>query len=362
MRILFCIAHPSQVHQFKYVIRALEKKGHKCRIAVIDKEVSIKLLNAYGFEYEVVGFSKSSLFSKAIELLKIESKIYSIAKSFKPDLLVGGSGNAYVAHVGKLIHRPSIIFEDSENAVIERLLTDPFATTICTPSSFNKNLGYKQILFDGYKELAYLHPNHFCPDPKVPNELGLNKKEPLIIIRFVTWNADHDVGHYGIQNKIEFAQKLAKYGRVLITSEEKLDPELERYKIKTSPEKLHDLLFFAHLLIGDSQTMTTEAAILGVPAIRCNSFVGKNDMSNFIELEQKYNLIFNYNDSSEALVKAIELLQNPHLKEDWNHKKKILLQKKIDVSAFMTWFIENHPHSFFTMKENPNFQDKFKLV
>lgn len=362
MRILFNMAHPSQVHQFKYVIMDLEKKGHKCKIAIIDKEVSIKLLDAYGFEYEVVGLSRPSLFSKAIELLKIESRIYSIAKSFKPDLLIGGSGNAYVAHVGKLIHRPSIIFEDSENAKIERLLTDPFATTICTPSSFKKDLGYKQILFDGYKELAYLHPNHFCNNPKVFDELGLSKKEPLIIIRFVTWNADHDVGHYGIQNKVELVKKLKKYGRILITSEEKLDPEIESYKIKTSPEKLHDLLSSAHLLIGDSQTMTTEAAILGVPAIRCNSFVGKSDMSNFIELEQKYNLIFNYNDSSEALMKAIELLQNPRLKDDWNRKKKILLQEKIDVSAFMTWFIENYPHSFFTMKENPNFQDQFKLV
>jgi predicted glycosyltransferase len=44
--------------------------------------------------------------------------------------------------------------------------------------------------------------------------------------------------------------------------------------------------------------MTTEAAVLGTPAIRCNSFVGKRDMGNFIELEKKYGLIFNF-DSVE---------------------------------------------------------------
>lgn len=362
MRILFNIAHPSQVHQFKYAIKELEKKGHKCKITIIDKEVSIKLLDAYSFEYDVIGSAKSSLFSKSIELLKIESKLYNISRSFKPDLLVGGSGNAYVAHVGKLINKPSIIFEDSENAIIERFLTDPFATVICTPSSFKKDLGSKQVLFDGYKELSYLHPNHFCPNPEILKELGLAKEDKLIIMRFVTWSANHDIGHHGIQNKIELVKELEKYGRVLITSENNIDPELEKYKIKTSPEKLHDLLFFAHLFIGDSQTMTTEAAVLGVPAIRCNSFVGKNDMSNFIELEQKYHLIFNYNDSTEALMKAIELMKNPRLGDEWSYKRDNLLKDKIDVSSFITWFIDNYSQSFVVTKENPDFQCHFKTV
>ncbi|MDD2339473.1 MAG: DUF354 domain-containing protein [Methanosarcina sp.] len=356
------MAHPSQVHQFKYTIRDLEDKGHKCKITIVDKEVSIKLLEAYGFEYEVVGSAKSSLLLKSTELLKIESQIYKISSSFKPDLLVGGSGNAYVAHVGKLIRKPSIIFEDSENALIERLLTDPFATVICTPTSFKKNLGFKQVLFDGYKELAYLHPKHFCPNPIILDELGLSNEDKLIIMRFVNWNANHDVGHHGIQNEIELVQELEKYGRVLITSERNVDPELEKYKIKTSPEKLHDLLFFAHLFIGDSQTMTTEAAVLGIPAIRCNSFVGKNDMSNFVELEQKYHLIYNYCDSTEALMKAIELMKNSHLKDEWENKRDSLLKDKIDVSSFITWFIENYPESFIIMKENPDFQSQFKTV
>jgi predicted glycosyltransferase len=101
--------------------------------------------------------------------------------------------------------------------------------------------------------------------------------------------------------------------------------------------------------------MTTEAAVLGVPAIRCNSFVGEDDMSNFIELEDKYGLIFNYSDSEEALKKALELVKMPGLKEEWSKKREKLLNDKIDVTAFIVWFIENYPESIKRAKEGVPF-------
>ncbi len=345
MRVLFNVGHPAQVHFFRNAMRILENKGHVCKMTAVDKDVSLDLLNAYGFEYDIVGRAHPTLFLKAVELLKIEKKLYRIARSFKPDILVGGSGNAYSAHVGKLIRKPSIVFEDSEKGTIEHLLTDRFATVIFTPTSYKKKIGDNQLYFNGFKELAYLHPDYFHPSQATLKDLGLTSEDKYIIFRFVTWDADHDIGHHGIKNKIKFATELEKYGRVLITSEGKLEPELEKYRVRVSPEKIHDLLYYAQMFVGDSQTMTTEAAVLGVPAIRCNSFVGKDDMSNFIELEEKYNLIFNYSDSEEALNKALELVKVPKLKEEWSKKREKLLRDKIDVTAFIVWFIENYPES-----------------
>ncbi len=37
-----------------------------------------------------------------------------------------------------------------------------------------------------------------------------------------------------------------------------------------------------------------------------------------------------------------------------------MLEDKIDVSAFMTWFIENHPESADIMKNNPDYQFRFR--
>lgn len=358
MRVLFNIGHPAQVHFFKNAINILENKGHVCKMTAVDKDVSVNLLQAYNIEYELVGSAQPSLIKKAIELVKIEKKLYNIAKKFKPDVVVGGSGNAYGAHIAKFINKPSIIFEDSEKGAIEHLLTDRFATVIFTPASYKTKIGDNQIYFNGFKEIAYLHPNYFKPNEDILKEIGINKNDKFIVFRFVTWTADHDIGHAGIENKVEFVKKLEKYATVLITSEGKLDPELEKYRVKISPEKIHDVLSFAHMLVGDSQTMTTEAALLGVPAVRCNSFVGEDDMSNFTELENKYGLIYNFNDSEKALNKAIELIQNPNLKEEWNLKKQNLFNDKIDMTAFIVWFIENYPQSVQLAKEGKAFNFK----
>lgn len=348
MRILFNIAHPAQVHLFKNLIWNLEKKGHEYKITAVDKDVSIQLLNAYGFNYEVVGAAQSSLFSKATELIKIEHKLYNISKSFKPDILVGES-NPYIAHIGKILKKPSIIFDDTEHAWISHFIMDSFTDVICTPSCYLKNLGKNQIRYNGYKELAYLHPNYFEPDPDDLDKIGLSKKDIIIVLRFVSWDADHDIGQHGIKNKIEMIEELEKYGQVLITSEMPIDKELEKYKIKVSPEKLHNLLSYATLYLGEGATIASECAILGTPSIYVSSLVGK--MGYLAELEQKYGLVLNYKDCDKATEKAIELLQKPNLKDEWKNKRDLLLKDKIDVTAFMVGFIENYPKSLENMKK-----------
>jgi hypothetical protein len=40
------------------------------------------------------------------------------------------------------------------------------------------------------------------------------------------------------------------------------------------------------------------------------------------------------------------------------HKKMLL--EKIDVTAFMTWFINSYPKSVEIMKENPDYQYRFR--
>lgn len=358
MKILFNIGHPAQVHLFKNLIWNLEKKGHTCKITAINKDVTLYLLKSYGFEYDVIGNAKISIFSKARELINIEYKLYKISKSFKPDIFVGGSGNVYVAHVGKLYNKPSIVFDDDDTgrAKIGHFSLISFASTICTPSCFRKDLGNKQIRYNGYKELAYLHPNNYKPNPAFFDEIGLSEEDSFIILRFVSWTADHDIYEKGfdLKTKKRLIKELGKYGKIFISSEEPLPKEFEIFKYPLPPEKLHDFLYYAKMLVCDSQTMATEAGVLGTPAIRCNSFVGKNDMGNFIELEKRYGLIFNYNDFNGSIDKAVELLQKPDLKEQWKKKRELLLMDKIDVTAFMVKFVENYPESFRDIKEKSN--------
>jgi len=349
MRILVDIGHPAHVHMFKNMIWKLEEDEHEVKITAKDKDVTLNLLDAYEFNYEFLGKHRTRLASKISGAIKTNYNLYKIAKKFKPDILIGASGDFYIAQVSRLMGKPSVIFEDSEQDKSIYWLCEPFVTAICTPFCFKGKLNPKKhIRYNSYKELAYLHPNYFKPDSSVLDELDLGKDDSFVILRFVAWKAAHDIMQKGfnLETKWKFVNELEKYHKVFITSESKLPEEFEKYRITIPPHRIHDLLYYAQMLIGDTQTMTTEAGILGTPAIRCNSFVGENDMGNFIELEKKYDLIYSYRDPDKALSKALELLKTDNLKREWQKKREKLLSEKIDVTKFMVEFIENYPRSF----------------
>jgi uncharacterized protein len=349
MRIFFNMCHPAQVHLFKNAIWTLKKRGHECKITVVDKEVSLNLLDAYGFEYDIVGSEKYSLFSKAIETTKIEYMMYKIARSFKPDVLVGGVGNLYSAHLGKFIGKASIIFDDTEHSKIEHFFMDPFATIICTPLCYTRNLGKKQVMYNGYHELAYLHPNYFTPNSEALKELGLKDNDTFIVLRFVSWNAGHDIGHHGIQNRIEFVKELEKYGRVLITSEGRLQPELEQYKMKIFPEKLHDLLYYATLYIGEGGSTASEAATLGTHSIHISTTAKYCGIFNDLH---GYNLMWTFDNENGVIDLVKELLQRKNLWKEGKEKRNILVAEKVNVTDFMVCLIENYSQTL-KMEQDP---------
>ena len=357
MKIVFDINHPAHVHYFKNFIWEIERKGHEVLITATEKDVALKLLDNYGFDYIKMGSYGNALIKKLMNIPIMDLKMYKVVKDFEPDIFVG-FGSIRAAHASKMLRISCIVFDDDEYSHPHY---KRFADAICGFSGFKKN-GKKVVKINGYKELAYLHPNYFEPDRKILEEAGIFKNEEFVLLRFVGWKAYHDVGRGGfdLKTKRKLINELEKHVAVLVSSEALLPKELEKYILPISPEKIHDFLYYAKLLVCDSQTMTTEAGVLGTPAIRCNSFVGENDMGNFIELEQKYGLIFNYSDPNNAIDKAVELIQKPNLKEEWKKKRERLLKDKIDVTAFMVWFIENYPDSFKEMKENPEIQYRFR--
>jgi len=357
MRILIEIGHPARVHVFKNVIRNLKDLGHEIKIAAMDKENTLNLLKAYEFDYEYLGKNYSGLLGKVFSMINVEWKLLKIARMFKPDLFVG-SGSLSLAHVSSLIHKPCIAFCDTDFAKLTARIVYPFIDVICTPSCFKGNINPKKhIKFDGYKEIAYLHPNYFRPNPSVLEDLGLSENDKFIILRFISWGASHDVGLRGIKigTEINFVKSLEKYGEVFITSERKLDVRLKKYRLRIPPEEIHSLLYYADLYIGEGGTMATEAAILGTPSIHIESTSkgsATGELSgNFLELRDKYGLLYFYPDQNQALKKAISILEDKNSKNEWRKRRERLLSDKIDVTAWMVDFIERYPESFYEYKE-----------
>jgi len=355
MRVLFDIGHPAHVHLFKNTIFNLKKHGHDVKITARKKKVSHALLTAYDLDFEDRGKVYTGLLNKAFGMVRIDLDLFSIAQKFKPDLLVGVN-NPYVAHVGAVLRKPVIIFNDTENVPIARVITYPFVQVILTPMYFREYVDPKKhIKIQGMKEIAYLHPNWFSPNPHVLEELGILPHEKFIIISFGSFVATHDIGQQGIRDKIRFVKTLETYGRVLITSDVDLPKELKPNLIKISPEKFHDILSYAALYVGEGITMASEAAVLGTPAINVTSTAsGKPTCEmygNFVELREKYDLVHFFATEEDALIDALEILKNPNSNSEWQKKRERFLADVVDFTAWLTDFIENYPESFINYKK-----------
>ena len=349
MRVLIDIGHPAHVHFFKNFVSNLKNDGHHVQITSRDKEVSLALLKAYGLQYELRGEMQNGMFKKALGMLNVDLKLYRIAKKFQPDILLG-VGNPYVTHVASFLRKPAIIFTDTENVRTSNYLTYPFASTIITPEYFQERLDpKKQVKIRGFKEIAYLHPRYFTPDPGVLSEAGLSLNDRLIILRFISWGATHDTHLQGItREKVgSFIHDLSRYGRVLITSESPIEGIPEDCRISVPPEKMHSLLSFACLYIGEGGTMAAEAAVLGIPSIHIEATSdGKasGELSgNFRELRDRYQLMYFYATPQEALKKAQEILEDDTSREVWAIRQKRLFENVIDVTSWLTDFVERYP-------------------
>lgn len=356
MKLLFDIGHPAHVHFFKNAINNLENKGHEVIITARNKEVSMSLLRNYGIQFHNIGENHEGMMQKAMGMLSIDYKLHKIVNDLKPSLLIGVA-SPYVAQVSRLDHTRSIIFTDTEYVRTTNLLSFPFADTICTPSCFKEPISVKKhVKFNGLKEIAYLHPKYFKPDASVLDLLGLSKNEKFIIIRLISWKANHDKDLKGIRNIDGFIKFLERYGRVLICSERKLDSKYDKYVIKIPPEKFHSLVAFASLYIGEGGTTAVEAALLGTPAIHIeansNGKATGESSGNFLELRDKYDLLYFYPSENEAIEKAKEILEKKNSKIEWEYKRERLMKDKIDVTAWMTDFFERYPESFHESIQN----------
>ncbi len=359
MKILIDIGHPAHVHYFRNFAMTFRNNGHEVLFTCRDKEVTISLLEHYNFTYVNFGRPFKSILGKFLGLFYYTFKILIISLNFKPDMVLNAS--IYSAIVARLLSKPHISLEDTFNKEQVKLYL-PFTSCILTGNYEHPSLGKKEISFSGYQELMYLHPNYFKPDKTVLQELGLQEDEPFVIIRFVSWNASHDIGHKGIslENKLLAVKEFSKYARVFISSESELPAGLIKYKINIPPERMHDALEFSTFLWAESFTMPAECSVLGTPSI-----VIHNSKSLYLEEQQdKYGLCYIYSESNvdqvKAINKGIELLNTPNLKNEWISRRNKMLSEKIDVTAFLVWFVENWPESFRIMKENPDYQYRFR--
>jgi hypothetical protein len=358
MKILVDLIHPANYHYFKYFIADLKSKGHQIIISAREKDVLQQLLILDGVDFISTGSGKfgNGALGKLIYLLYAEFKIFSLIIKIKPNLVISFASSP-CAHMSFLLKIPHIAFEDTEHSRLNRKLYAPFTDLIITPECFYENIGKNHFRFWGYMELFYLHKNKFKPDIDYFQRIHFNYNEDFILLRFVSWEAFHDIGQGGLNylEKLELVNYLKQKVKVYITSEAKLPLELRDYQINIPVNKIHDLLYFAKLYIGEGATMASESTILGVPAIYINSL----PLMGYLKDEYENGLLYHLNSLSDIKEKSMQILNNNNSRKEFNDKKEKMLNNKIDPTALLIWLVEKYPSSKKILLTNPSYQNNF---
>jgi len=341
-KVLFHLGHPAHFHLFRHTITRLRDAGHAVHIVAKKKDVLTGLLEDAGLPYEnILPEGKSPGRTGMVrDLFRRGRRLIAYASHHRPDLLIGTSAD--ISYAGKWLGIPAVNVNEDDAAVIplHAWLAYPWADSILSPEGTeNGRWNRKTVFYPGYHELAYLHPDHFTPDLDIATRY-LDPHSRFFILRLAALNAHHDHGIRGIDDELalKLAGKLTPHGRLLVTSERLLPAALEPHRITVHPAHIHHLLAYASLFIGDSQTMSAEAGVLGTPFLRFNDFVGR--LGYLRELEERYQLGYGITPDrpDELLELAVQLAAKPSL-QTYRERRHRMLSEKCNTADYIHDFI-----------------------
>jgi len=337
VKILIDILHPAHVHFFRNFRKEMIECGHEIIITAREKDVAVELLDDYEINYHLLSKQGRGI-TLAIELLQRTWRLLEVVRAEKPDAMVGIMGPC-IALAGRLTGTPAVVFYDTEFARQTNWFTYPLAHSVCTPDCYQGKVRGNHVTYAGYHELAYLHPRRFKPDPARIILFGLDTQEPYSLLRFVSWEAVHDVNEKGLtlSQKRALIKELSSHGRVVISSEKDLPEEFKSFRLRGPVSDIHHVLAHAEMIIGESATMASEAAVLGVPAV----FIATTGRGYIDDQQERYGLVeyFTEDRFDEAMtsIKARFAAGSPRALGAVARKQ--LLTEKIDVTEWMVDYI-----------------------
>lgn len=345
-RILFDLNHPADFHFFKHLISHLKTRDYDIKVVARNKECLHLLLDKAGIVYTSRGRGKHSLPGKYLYALWILLLLFVALIRFRPGISLSLS-SPYLAVLSRMLGIPCITFDDTDhNPRLLPLIKK--SSYLLSPASYPHQFHQQHFHLPVLKELAYLHPQHFKPD----------KPGEGIFVRLTRTDSIHHSTASSLDERVVTAyfHKLSREHPVVLSSEK--DREIsENEKIRLAdPTGIHRDLSACRVFWGNSATMAAEAAVLGIPAV----FISAEKFAYITELEE-YGLLYHFHpENLEASFSRIEALLagNPPLSQ-FQESRERLLAEKLDMTAFLIWFVEALPESARRLETDPDYALKF---
>lgn len=332
-RILVDICHPAHAHFFRVPIQIWIHQGHVVTVTSRNKDVAIEILDTLNIPHRSLGNPGRGPVGLAIELIRRNALLSTHIRRTRTDIATA-LGGTFAAQSAYLTRIPSVIFYDTEIASLQNRITYPLATRVVVPNCYD---GWtpkdKTVRYQGYHELSYLHPSSFIPDRDIALEAGLDPARPTYLIRVVSWTANHDIGDHGMSLELLEAAiaQLSQAGKVIISSEATLPNRLDPLLYRGPATHLHHLMAFCAGYFGESATMASECAVLGVPAV----YIAHSRRGYTDEQEAKYGLVRNVRSlDANALQAGIDWLL-AHSAADCHPARQMLLTDSENVADFV---------------------------
>jgi predicted glycosyltransferase len=270
MRVWVDLTNSPHVLVMRPVIAALRAGGHEVEVTARDFAQTLQLCDRFGIEYTAVGRHRGGrIAAKAIGLASRSAALARWARGRGFELAIGhGSNDVTVA--AALLRIPSATTFDYEWATVQHNVNCRLARAVVVPDAIPPERLYrygargKLMPYPGLKEEYYLAD--FEPDPAVVGELGLDRAQPIVVVR-----TPPSVSLYHRFENDLFAAVLDR----LRGSQAVVFPRTAQQRAELTgaggfvvPERAVDtqsLVAYADLVISAGGTMNREAAVLGTP-------------------------------------------------------------------------------------------------
>lgn len=341
---LIYLGHPSHFYVFRHIIQTLKENNYKVSVVIKTKDVLEDLVKSEGWEYHNI--SKTRRGSSFYEIAKdVVSRNLSLSKILifkKIDIILTcGSDIAFLA---KIFRIPLFLFNDDDFHIVPKSSTYgwPYVPVVFAPKGCDMGkFNSKTIHYNGFQKSFYLQDNVFESNPNIVKKKISSDR--YFLIRVVGLDAHHDDGIKGIGEALlgKIVDILKPHGDIIISSERILTERFEKYQIKIDPIEMHHFIYYADLVVGDSQSMIHEAALMGVPSIRYNSFVGKIGVMNVLEDDYGLSVGIPAGQEEELLETIERVVKDREYKSTIQKRLEIMNESMVDVNQMVLDYLES---------------------
>jgi predicted glycosyltransferase len=346
LRVLVDVAHPAHALRYAPIADGLQSRGVETLIVGREKDVTRQILEASGLPFVMLptgrqrersGTNRGRLVGELVRRVK---GLRFVIRDFEPGAVLTSNPSGAIA--GRSIGVPAIFDTVDGTAVgAHHSLSEPFADVVTSPVSVGEDLGRKHIAYRSFKSLAWLHPSRFQPSDRELLVAEGMPSGPFCLLRVVAHSASHDRGVAGLSDDMIAAVLERCHARGL---EVVISAEVETPVIKTSPllsthpEAMSSVLSYASLVATDSASVAEEASMLGVPAYRICTPLGRR--SYLDHLEERYGLGRNFMVSeSSRFLQEVDSAARDHeaLRSAAMSARQVLLEEHHDG---VDWYID----------------------